>query len=85
MKTVFAAALIAATALAGGAALAGDKTKSTTDTSKQAATKTTDAPQTSVSADAVEDRYVDPNSRSRNVPAHLANWLDRTHARPAGR
>ena len=88
MKTTAAAIMIAAAGLTATAAVARDNVTYEKQLQLQewfSPKVETSAPQTSVSNEGIAETYVDPNSRVRDVSPELNEWLDRNHARPAGR
>lgn len=85
MKTLIATAIALTTAI-GGTALA-DQTKPTKGKEVTAQTKSSASDANSrakTTRNEIDPRYVDPNARFRGLTPELANWLNRSHTRPAG-
>lgn len=83
MKTL-AAAAIALTTVFAGSAMA-DKAKPVKGQDATSQTKEDATSRASTARRDADARYLDPNARTRDLSPELANWLNRSHTRPAGR
>ena len=86
MKTLAAAAIALTTAFVGTAFA--DKTKPVKgkEVTAQSKSSATDAnSRAKATRSEIDPRYVDPNAGIRGLTPELANWLNRSHSRPAGR
>ena len=86
MKTLAAAAIALTTAFAGTAIADKSKPVKGKEVTAQTKSSANDAnSRAKTSRSEIDARYVDPNASIRGLTPELANWLNRTHSRPAGR
>ena len=86
MKTLAAAAIALTTAFAGTAIANKTKPVKGQDLTTQTKVPASDATsRAKATRSELDPRYVDPNAGVRDLSPELANWLSRSHSRPAGR